>query len=193
MFSALLDTSVLWPSLQRDFLLSLAIEGLYRPLWSDAILEELEFHEAEKLVGRGTSRAEASEKAARLVEQMRIAFDDAIVAGWEPLEGTYGLPDADDEHVVAAAVIGGAGAIVTENLRDFPSSDVPSHVDVQTARAFAANTVSVDPDRAAHALREIAGRHRNPTHTPLQLLDILVTRYGMTDVDELLRPLLASS
>ena len=91
-FTALLDTSVLWPSLQRDFLLSLAIEGMYRPVWSSAILDELEYHEARKLVTRGVEECAANQRARYLVEQMRSHFDDAEVQGWQPLEGTYGPP-----------------------------------------------------------------------------------------------------
>jgi predicted nucleic acid-binding protein len=120
MFSALLDTNVLWPSLQRDFLLSLAAEGLYRPLWSEAILEEVQQHGALKLMGRGIPVNEARGRVVHLIGQMRLAFDDAIVVGWENLEGAFGLPDRDDEHVLAAATIGGAGVIVTENDKDFP-------------------------------------------------------------------------
>jgi PIN domain len=108
MFAALLDTSVLWPSLQRDFLLSLAVEGLYRPLWSTAILDELRYHEAQKLIGGGLDPVLAAHRSQHLVDRMSAAFDDAIVVNWESLEGTFGLPDVDDEHVVAAALVGGA-------------------------------------------------------------------------------------
>src|SRR5271166_3117720 len=120
MFAAVLDTSVLWPSRQRDFLLSLTVEGMYRPLWSTAILEELEYHHARKLVRHGVSEAAAAQRARHLIERMCLVFGDAVVVDWESLEGSFGLPDPDDEHVVAAAVVGGAGAIVTHNLRDFP-------------------------------------------------------------------------
>ena len=70
---------MLWPSLQRDFLLSLAAEGSYSARWSTAILDELVYHEAKKLVERGSPKDEAEHDAQRLIDQMSRAFDDALV------------------------------------------------------------------------------------------------------------------
>ncbi len=187
MFAVVLDTCVLWPSLQRDFLLSLAIENLYRPLWSAAILAELEYHEASKLVDRGADPGVAAGQARRLIDQMTGFFDDALVEGWEPLDGTFGLPDPDDEHLVAAAVIGGAGAIVTDNIRDLPAAQIPGHIHVIKPAAFAADTVAVSPDSALRALQEMALRHVNPPRTVDELLSILEDRYSMTEAVEMIR------
>jgi hypothetical protein len=180
-FTALLDTCVLWPSLQRNFRLSLAAESMYRPIWSSAILDELEYHEARKLETRGAAAADAASRAAYLVGEMRRAFDDAEVVGWGPLAGTYGLPDANDEHVVAAAVVGGAGAIVTLNTKDFPSARVPTRIEVIKPAAFAMNTVCLDPRTALRAVNEIAARTgaKGPKRTVDELLDQLVQLYGM--------------
>jgi predicted nucleic acid-binding protein len=149
MFAALLDTSVLWPSLQRDFLLSLAVEGMYRPLWSTEILAELEYCETAKLIERGEPPDTAIERASYLIRQMTAAFDDALVENWEPHDGTFDLPDPDDEHddehVVAAALVGGAGVIVTNNLEDFPIAKMATHIKVLSPSQFAADTVSVSP------------------------------------------------
>lgn len=167
-------------------LLSFAIEGLYRPLWSEAILDELGYHEQLKLVRRGVDTDEATRRAAHLLNQMRSSFDDACVAGWEGLEGTFGLPDPDDEHVVAAAVVGGAGVIVTDNLRDLPSDRVPAGIAVVTAAQFASETVSVSPPTALSALTTIARRLRRPAMTIDQVLVALGSRYGWHDAVDLL-------
>lgn len=51
---------------------------------------------------------------------MREAFDDTLVTGWEELEAGILLPDSDDRQVVAAAIRADAQAIVTFNVDDFP-------------------------------------------------------------------------
>ncbi|MFE3542523.1 hypothetical protein ACFXK0_06070 [Nocardia sp. NPDC059177] len=104
-------------------------------------------------------------------------FDDALVVNWEPHEGTFGLPDPDDEHVVAAAVVGGADTIVTQNLRDFPADHLPDGLSVRSAAQFAADTVAVSPETAVFALRTMLSRYRNPVVAEEDALKILVSRY----------------
>jgi predicted nucleic acid-binding protein len=190
MFVALLDTSVLWPNLQRDFLLSLAIERVYRPVWSEAILAELEYHEALKLRKRGSEEANAQASATRLIGQMRTAFsDDAVVTGWEPLEGSYGLPDTNDEHVVAAAQTAGAGVIVTANLKDFPSRLLPDGIRAISAAEFARDAVSLSPTLSLAAIAHIAGRSGRigPRLTEYDIIEVLEQRYGMTEAMAMVR------
>ncbi|SJM55971.1 hypothetical protein CZ674_04795 [Agrococcus casei LMG 22410] len=187
-FSAVLDTSVLWPSLQRDFLLSLAAENTYSPKWSTAILDELVFHEAEKLVRRGTATDEAERTAKRLIGQMSTVFDDALVTDWEPLDGTYGLPDPDDEHVLAAAVMCSAEVIVTENLKHFPASKLPAQIRAVPARDFVYDTVRAHLTQSCRAVMAICDRsgRRGPKLSAADLLTILEDRYKMTKAVELL-------
>lgn len=190
MFTAVLDSCVLWPSLLRDFLLSLAIEGSYRALWSSAILSEVERNEARKLIDRGADRREAVDLAKRLVAHMRAGFANSEAEGWQQLEGRFGLPDPDDEHVLAAAVVGGAGMIVTENRRDFPPTLIPRSIDVVTPAAFVFEVVHKDPDAAGEAIRQISrrsGSNGRPRRSELELIDALTARYGLDDAMAVLR------
>ena len=59
------------------------------------------------------------------IEAMACAFPEALVEGFEDLIGAIELPDEDDRHVVAAAIVADAEHIVTENLKDFPAELSP--------------------------------------------------------------------
>ena len=55
---------------------------------------------------------------------LRLRFPDAMVAAEDEAGLNIRLPDAGDLHVVQAALTGGAGLIVTMNLRDFPPREL---------------------------------------------------------------------
>jgi hypothetical protein len=96
---------------RRHALLRVAEKGLYRPLWTDRILSE-----DQAALEEIHPSIDVSKRFARVHE----AFDDSLITGWEDLEGGLSLPDEDDRHMVAAAIKGGAQAIITANLADFP-------------------------------------------------------------------------
>lgn len=189
MYTALLDSCVLWPSLQRDFLLSLAAEKAFRFVFSESILAEVETNEELKLIERGRGLDDSRAAALHLSRQMRISFADSIVQGWEGLEGTYDLPDPDDEHVLAAAVVGGAGSIVTENFRDFPPDAIPEGLQIVSAVDFAHETVSMRPDLGAAAVTAWAQRsgRNHASMSETDFLDELDRRYEMNAATAILR------
>jgi hypothetical protein len=92
------------------------------------------------------------------VSQIRTAFADAEITGWEAREGSYGLPDADDEHVVAAACTAGAGVIVTHNLKDFPADRLPRGIGAVAPSQFARCVVALES-------RTCVGCHRDDRQT----------------------------
>jgi hypothetical protein len=84
---------------------------------------------------------------------------------------------------VAAAVVAGAGAIVTDNLKHFPQQSMPAGLEVLSGAQFAHTTVSLAPDRALGAVAMIArrsGRH-GPARTVADVLKLLISRYGLHD------------
>jgi predicted nucleic acid-binding protein len=192
MFAALLDTCVLYPGLLRDFFLSLAAEGSYRPLWSSMILDELRTCEVEKYEQRGMAPLQAQWTADHLVETLREVFSDAEVHGWEQFESTFTLPDPDDRHVVAAALVGRADAIVTYNVTDFPVSQLPSTVELLSPPEFALNSVTLDPFKARRAIDGMVSRSGTggrPRRSYTGICDSLASLFQMGATADYLRSL----
>jgi hypothetical protein len=110
---AVLDACVLYPTVLREVLLGAARAGLYQPMWSARILEE--WARAAAKLGPGQEALARGE-----VALVRAGFPQAEVSAAPGLEARLWLPDAADIHVLAAAVAGGAEAVVTFNAKDFP-------------------------------------------------------------------------
>lgn len=191
MYRAVLDTCALVPSLQRDFLLQLATEEAYAPVWGSGILFELDYVLAGLHDKRGIG--DRASRRQHLFDQLKQSFPGSEVHAPKDRDYNYGLNDPDDGHVAQAAIIGKADAIVTDDRRaGFSTARVLVEADIETVHPhqFAANTVSAHPHAGVRALREMSNRRISPPQTPEQILDLLVTRHNMTEVAEILLPLL---
>jgi len=115
-YSAVLDACVLVPAALNDLLLRLAEEpAVYRPLWSEPIL-------AEMMTALRTKLHRTAAEVAYRKDQMCEAFPEAMVAVPAELVSAAGcVPDENDRHVLAAAIMARANTIVTQNTKHFPN------------------------------------------------------------------------
>lgn len=152
-----LDACVLVPVSLCDTLLRLAEHGLYRPFWSDKILSEAQY--TLEVVHREIDPRKFESR----LRDMNTAFPEALVVGWESLAPALKLPDPGDRHVLAAAIRCQAEAIVTANLRDFPSEALkPLGLRAVHPDDFLLEQLDLDPGAVGQAIREQADALQNP-------------------------------
>lgn len=163
MYRAVLDTCVLVPSLQRDFLLQLATEEAFSPLWGSGILAELDYTLARLHVRKSIS--DSNMRRSHLLAQMKHAFPGSEVNAPKDRVYEYELKDPNDGHVAHTALIGKAEAIVTEDRRaGFKTAAVliEANVDIEFANPFAANTAATHPQAGVRALVAIVRAPQQP-------------------------------
>ncbi|MEC5212369.1 putative nucleic acid-binding protein [Polaromonas sp. CG_9.5] len=163
-FTAILDANVLYPQLIRDTLLSLAVGSLYHARWSRTIHDEWTSNLAK-------DRPELAARLPAVVELMNASVPDCLVIHYEKLIPSIELPDLDDRHVVAAAIVGHADAIVTFNTKDFPPTVLqPYGIEVQHPDEFLMNQLQLQKIPALSAIKKMRARWTNPERPALALI-----------------------
>ncbi len=180
-YTAVLDACVLYPAPVRDLLLSLAYAGLYHARWSSDI-------EAEWVRNVLANRSDlTAAQLARTCALMAAAVPDSLVENYRPMIDSLALPDADDRHVLAAAIVGRADTIVTFNLRDFPQQAM-QHYNLVAIHPddFIADQLELRPLEALGAVKAMRARLKNP---PLSSAEFIATleRIGLPQTATALR------
>jgi hypothetical protein len=135
---------VLHPFHLRNLLVRCAVERLVEARWRDGIHDEWIRSVAANDPGISIDRLNVTHHL------MNAVLPDAMVSNYENHIPAINLPDLDDRHVVAAAIVARASLIITWNVRDFPAKEL--------AKASASQT---DPRRPTDdPLRCRTGRSR---------------------------------
>jgi predicted nucleic acid-binding protein len=162
---AFFDANVLYPSGLRNFLMHLALTGIFRAHWSAEVHDEWMRN---LLKDRPDITRDKLERTRRLMDQ---AAPDALVTGYESLIESIELPDRHDRHVLAAAIRCGASVIVTLNLSDFPTPILRNFsVEAQHPDDFVLALLDAFPGFVLEAARTHRASLKNPSKTPEEYL-----------------------
>ncbi len=183
-FTVVYDECALYPAPLRDLLMQLALTGLFRARWSAMIHDEWT-----RSVLRDRPDLKA-EQLRRTRDLMDLNVLDAMVTGFEPLINALELPDPNDRHVLAAAILSGADAIVTYNLKDFPEDALRRYgVEAIHPDAFIFSQLELAPSVVLTAVKLHRARLRNPPRSAEEYLGCLGEQGLTQTVSELRRSL----
>lgn len=120
--------------------MSLAVADLFHARWSATIHHEWTRHLTH-------ARPELAARLPALAERMNAAVPDSVMTGCEHLIASVELPDPDDRHVVAAAIVGHADAIVTATVLQPPITRGPVLGKKSAAEPCGARLLNLSADR----------------------------------------------
>jgi hypothetical protein len=163
--TAIIDACILYSAPLRDLIVRTAQAGLLQARWTDEIHEEW----IRNLL-KNNPRV-SRERLERTRSLMDDAVRDCLVAGYSTFIPSLTLPGPDDRHVLAAAIQGNAGVIVTFNLSDFPPGAVaPLAVEARHPDDFFSELLDATVDAFCEAVRLRRQGLRNPPMTVEEFL-----------------------
>lgn len=161
-YTAIIDACVFYGMLKTDALMSLHSRGLFAAKWSERIENEWISHLSKKMPDK---EAEINRRR----DMMRLAVPDWTVCaqGVTSIEPCLRLPDMDDRHVLAAAIIGHADCIVTDDKWGFDEEIVSQYgIEVIDTDSFISSQLDLDEYQALAAFKAMRLRWKNPNASP---------------------------
>ena len=175
MDAVLLDANVFYSAPIRDIFIELATQRLRPIRWTESIQDEW-------ISTLRKNRPDLDHrKFERVRKLMEAETENALIYNYEYLMNRIALPDPNDRHVLAAAIVGNCKIIVTQNLRDFPEDILlPYGIVAQSPDEYLLHQCQLQPDEFCAVLRTIKHRLTRPSYSvPTYLANL--TRSGLTE------------
>ncbi len=183
---AVCDACVLYSITLADLLTSLGEADLFKPRWTHEIHEEWIRNVVEN---RSASGLVTREKLEIRRDAMIEAIKGSLVQNYEELIPSLTLPDADDRHVLAAAIQAKADLVLTINLKDFPKPTLAVwNLEAKHPDDFLTELLLSEQAAVVEVVREMRERRKRP---PINAADFLaqLKRQGLNNFTDKLKRL----